>query len=173
MSWASRHNLLARAVNRNLGGVPVIWGAVSSIAILEANAQLVANGNVISVDYMLHNVPTADFGSIAYDDVINVAGELFTVRESPMVEGDGAFCSLILSKVEPGTVPTPERPIAEVRIDTNTQGIIYVGQAIHGAAEDSPVWTITRSLFNAAGIRTAKGSVSAATWTGRASHTYS
>jgi hypothetical protein len=90
MSWASRQNLLARAVNRNLGGVPVIWGAISGEGILESNAELVSNGNVISVEYVLHNLPVADFGALKYGDQLTVDGLLYAVRE-PMVVGDGRF----------------------------------------------------------------------------------
>jgi hypothetical protein len=98
MSWASRHNLLARAVNRHLGGVPVIWGAVSGKGILEQNAQLVADGNVISVDYVLHNLPTADFDGLRYGDVVSVGDLNYTVRE-PMPVGDGAYMMVSLSRV--------------------------------------------------------------------------
>lgn len=98
MSWASRHNLLARAVNRHLGGVPVIWGAVSGEGILEQNAQLVADGNVISVDYVLHNLPTADFAGLRYGDVLSVGDLNYTVRE-PMPVGDGAYMMVSLSLV--------------------------------------------------------------------------
>lgn len=90
MSWASRQNLLARAVNRNLGGVPVIWGAISGEGILESNAELVSNGNVISVEYVLNDLPTADFGALKYGDTLRVDGLLYAVRE-PMVVGDGRF----------------------------------------------------------------------------------
>lgn len=90
MSWASRQNLLARAVNRNLGGVPVIWGAISGEGILESNAELVSNGNVISVEYVLHNLPVADFSALKYGDQLTVDGLLYAVRE-PMVVGDGRF----------------------------------------------------------------------------------
>ena len=90
MSWASRQNLLARAVNRNLGGVPVTWGAISGEGILESNAELVSNGNVISVEYVLNNLPTADFGALKYGDTLRVDGLLYAVRE-PMVVGDGRF----------------------------------------------------------------------------------
>jgi len=90
MSWASRQNLLARAVNRNLGGVPVIWGAISGEGILESNAELVSNGNVISVEYVLNNLPVADFGALKYGDQLTVDGLLYAVRE-PMVVGDGRF----------------------------------------------------------------------------------
>lgn len=99
MSWASRHNLLARAVNRNLGGVPVTWGAVSGEAILEQNAQFVSDGNVISVEYMLHNLPTAEFSGLRYGDTIGVAGLTYAVRE-PMVIGDGAYMMASLELIQ-------------------------------------------------------------------------
>ena len=98
MSWASRHNLLARAVNRNLGGVPVIWGAVTGLGILEQNAELVANGNVVSVDYVLHNLPTASFQSLKYGDQLVADGRPFSVRE-PMIVGDGAYMMVSLSLI--------------------------------------------------------------------------
>jgi hypothetical protein len=96
MSWASRHNLLARAVNRHLGGVPVIWGAVSDYGLLEENAQLVADGNAISSEYVLHNLPSAKFRALRYGDFLQVAGEQYSVRE-PMPVGDGAFMMVSLS----------------------------------------------------------------------------
>ena len=102
MSWASRHNLLARAVNRNLGGVSVIWGAISGEGILESNAELVSNGNVISVEYVLHNLPTAEFGGLKYGDAVTVDGQSYAVRE-PMVIGDGRY---MLTSLERITTPT-------------------------------------------------------------------
>ena len=62
---------------------------------------------------------------------------------------------------------------AEVRIDAATAGTVYVGKAANGAAEASAIWTITRSTYNAAGVRTAKGTATNVTWTGRAGHSYS
>jgi hypothetical protein len=61
----------------------------------------------------------------------------------------------------------------KVLIDALTLGIIYVGTAALGASTSAAVWTITRSQFSPAGIRTGKGTATAVTWTGRASHTYS
>jgi hypothetical protein len=172
MSWASRQNLLARAVNRNLGGVPVIWGAISGEGILESNAELVSGGNVISVEYVLSNLPVAQFGAIGYGNTLLVGGEVFEVREAPFVVGDGAFCSLILSKADESTMPVPERPVNEVRIDTSTAGVIYVGQAFYGKEETDAAWTITRSTYSPAGIRTSKGTATGVTWTDRTTHTY-
>ncbi len=105
MSWASRHNLLARAVNRNLGGVPVTWGAVSGEAILEQNAELVSGGNVISVEYMLHNLPTAQFGALKYGDLITVDGLSYAVRE-PMVIGDGRYMMATLERLAITRLPS-------------------------------------------------------------------
>ena len=98
MSWASRHNLLARAINRHLGGVSVFWGAVSGVGILEQNAQLVSGDNVISIDYVLHNLPTADFESLKYGDQLVADGRNFQVRE-PMIVGDGAYMMVSLTAV--------------------------------------------------------------------------
>ena len=98
MGWASRQNLLARAVNRNLGGVPVVWGAISGEGILESNAELVSDGNVISVEYVLHNLPVADFGGLRYGDTLSVNVLNYAVRE-PMVVGDGRFMMVSLELV--------------------------------------------------------------------------
>lgn len=61
----------------------------------------------------------------------------------------------------------------EVRVDAATAGTIYVGKAANGSSEAAAVWSIIRSTYNAAGVRTAKGTALNVTWTGRAGHTYS
>lgn len=98
MSWASRHALLARAVNRSLGGVPVLWGAVSGEGILEQNTEMIIGDQVLSVEYALHNLPAAQFGAMAHGDAITVDGVTYTVRHAPMLVGDGRFCLVALSR---------------------------------------------------------------------------
>jgi hypothetical protein len=61
----------------------------------------------------------------------------------------------------------------QVLVDADTAGSIYVGKAPQGVAESAARWTVTRSIYDAAGIRTSKGTAAGVTWTGRASHTYS
>ncbi len=100
MSWASRHNLLARAVNRSLGGVPVIWGAVSGEALLEQNTEMVIGDQVLSIEYALHNLPAAQFGGMAHGDAVTVDGVSYAVRHSPMLVGDGQFCVVALKFIE-------------------------------------------------------------------------
>lgn len=68
--------------------------------------------------------------------------------------------------------PALQQPIAAIRVDAETSGAIYTGRASYGSSESSPVWTVTRSLFNPAGIRTAKGTAVNVTWAARASATY-
>lgn len=63
--------------------------------------------------------------------------------------------------------------IGSVLVDaTTTANTIYVGIAAKDAAQSGAVWTITRSVFSAAGIRTSKGTAIGVTWTGRTTHTY-
>lgn len=63
--------------------------------------------------------------------------------------------------------------IGSVLVDaTTTANTIYVGIAAKGAAQFSAEWTITRSVFSAAGIRTSKGTATGVTWTGRTTQTY-
>ena len=58
-------------------------------------------------------------------------------------------------------------------VDASTAGVIYTGTAPTGTAQSANGWTITRSTFNTAGIRTARGQATGVSWTGRASHSYS
>ena len=107
MSWASRHALLARTVNRVVGGVSVTWGTVSGSGIFEQNSELVLGDQVISMDYALHNLPTALFGSLSYGDTVTVNGVIYVVRHAPMPIGDGLYCVVALSKPDPPPAPAP------------------------------------------------------------------
>jgi hypothetical protein len=59
-----------------------------------------------------------------------------------------------------------------VRVDALTAGTIYVGTAPNGSSESANVWTIIRSQFTTAGIKTSEGTAANVTWTGRTGHTY-
>ena len=91
-------------------------------------------------------------------------------------------CPAVVKVTVPGgpavvRVATPGPPgalrIGAVRVDASTPGVVYVGAAGFGASETAPVWTITRSLFNAAGVRTSKGQATAVAWADRETVTYS
>lgn len=101
MGWASRHSLLANAVNRNLGGVSVVWGAVTGQGIMEQNSEMILSDQVISVEYALHNLPFASFGGLTYGTFILVDGVSYEVRHEPLRVGDGRYCVVALSRRDP------------------------------------------------------------------------
>lgn len=97
MGWATLSAQANRVAFSRLGGVSVTAGAASGMGILNRNAELVSDGNVISVEYHL-TVETAIFAAVQYGDAITVDGEAFIVRQGPMVIGDGTDCFLLLEK---------------------------------------------------------------------------
>lgn len=100
MSWATLSAAANRVAFNRLGGVSVTAGAASGMGILNRNAELVSDGQVISVEYHL-TVETAIFGALQYGAAITVDGESFVVRQAPMVIGDGTDCFLLLEKCPP------------------------------------------------------------------------
>lgn len=86
-------------------GVPVTAGAVSGLGILDAPGEYVADGRVITTEYLLR-AEAAKFGRLAYDDAINVGGINYTVREAPLLVDDGVFCLLLLSRLAANNITT-------------------------------------------------------------------
>lgn len=87
-------------------GVPVTAGAVSGLGILDAPGEYVADGRVITTEYLLR-AEAAKFGHLGYGSIVDVNGSVFTVREAPLMADDGVFCLLLLSKdqgIEPITI---------------------------------------------------------------------
>ena len=85
-------------------GVSVTAGAVSGVGVLDMPTQIVANGMVLSTDYVL--TCRADlFGGLKYGDAVNVAGVAYTVRETRLTT-DGAFVEVALEK--PTGIPTSD-----------------------------------------------------------------
>jgi hypothetical protein len=66
-----------------------------------------------------------------------------------------------------------EELLREVRIDTTIANTLYIGKALMDSAEASAVWTIRKSTFNSAGVRTSIGTAVNVSWTGRTGHVYS
>jgi hypothetical protein len=160
MSWASRHNLLARSVNRSLGGVPVAWGAVSGEGILEQNAEVIVSGQVISVEYALHNLPTAQFGNLLYGDELVIQGVTHQVRELLRV-GDGQFCMASLMRLDPGTSAVGRDPREGLRLDDLSD--VNITDAAQGDVliNDGTNW-VDAALPEVAYVHTQ--SVAASTW---------
>ena len=77
-------------------GVPVVFGQVTGVGILDMPAQVIADGMVITTDYKL-TVRADLFGAMKYGDAVTVNGIAYQVRE-PMLVDDGAFLEVSLSR---------------------------------------------------------------------------
>ena len=85
-------------------GVPVIAGAVEGLGILDMPGEYVADGRVITNEYLLR-AETSKFGSLTYGDSVTVDGLNYAVREAPLTVDDGVFCLVLLTKVAAATLP--------------------------------------------------------------------
>ena len=77
-------------------GVPVVAGAVEGLGIFDTPGEYVADGRVITNEYLLR-AETSKFGSLVYNDSITVDGLNYTVREAPLMVDDGVFCLVLLT----------------------------------------------------------------------------
>lgn len=75
----------------------VVYGSVTGKGILDAPSNIIADGMVLTTDYLL-TVKTADFGSAKYGDAITVDSISYKVRESRQID-DGKLSEILLTKV--------------------------------------------------------------------------
>ena len=78
-------------------GVTVTAGAVTGLGILDMPGEYVADGRVITTEYVLR-CEVSKFGDLAYGDSVTVDGVSYTVREQPLRIDDGVFCLVLLTK---------------------------------------------------------------------------
>jgi hypothetical protein len=71
-------------------------GSTTGKGILEQPTEVIADGVVLTTDYML-TAKASDFGNLAYGSGITVDGSLYSVRSSQLVD-DGLICKLFLTK---------------------------------------------------------------------------
>lgn len=76
--------------------VPVVFGAVSGVGILDMPTEIVADGVVLTTDYKLTCLASS-FSSAKYGDAITVDGTAYTVREALLID-DGKFCTIMLTR---------------------------------------------------------------------------
>lgn len=99
MSWASLVANSRKAAHRLLGGVSVTAGAVSGTGLFDQRSELVMSDQVIALELAL-TVETAVFGHLTYGETLTVAGNQYTVRQEPMLIGEGLDCVILLSAVD-------------------------------------------------------------------------
>jgi hypothetical protein len=78
-------------------GVSCTAGSTTALGILDMPGQVLANGMVISTDYML-TAKAADFGGLLYGDGILVNGIGYQVREVRTID-DGSMVEISMSKL--------------------------------------------------------------------------
>ena len=112
-------------------GVSVTTGAVSGLGILDMPMDVIAGGEVLSVDYKL-TVKTSEFGGLIYGDGITVNGVNYTVRSAQPTD-DGTFTDLYLTKIAPPATAPGGSPrefglqdLADVTITNPQQGDMLI-----------------------------------------------
>ena len=76
----------------------VIYDNTEYIAFLDQPDEMIADSVVLTTDYQLTG-KTSDFGSILFDEVIQVNDEDYTVRSVRKID-DGSLCKVSLTKTE-------------------------------------------------------------------------
>ena len=74
----------------------VVYNSVTYKGILEQPDEMVADGVVMTTDYML-TAKTADLGLVLFDASITVNGDGYKVRSTRKID-DGSLCILSLMK---------------------------------------------------------------------------
>ena len=92
----------------DMGAVPVIAGAVTGLGYLDLNSEIIFDGGVTSIDYLL-TAKTDLFGSLNYGSPITVGGQTYKVEMQPQRFNDGAFCKIPLARTTAIAIPLVSR----------------------------------------------------------------
>jgi hypothetical protein len=79
--------------------VPVVSGNGTTTGMLSQNGELVLDGQVMMVDYVL-TIVTDSLGSLDYGDLVTVDGKQFTVIHKPLPMADGVWSDVPLQPVK-------------------------------------------------------------------------
>ncbi len=93
MGWATLSATADRLALGFLGSVPVTAGASSGRGFLLQNSELVLEGQLVLVDYVLQ-VPAATFGHLDYQNNVTVNGRAFKVVHKGLRTGEGTWVSI-------------------------------------------------------------------------------
>ena len=74
----------------------VVYNSATYKGILEQPDEIVADGVVMTTDYML-TAKTTDLGALIFDAALTVNGTAYKVRSTRKID-DGSFCILSLMK---------------------------------------------------------------------------
>ena len=77
-------------------GVTVVVGGLTVKGIFDAPTNVVAEGMVLTNNYIL-TIKTPSAGMPVYGDAVTISGLAYAVRDARMID-DGLFCELLVSK---------------------------------------------------------------------------
>lgn len=120
MGWAALSATCDRVALNTLGSVPVSAELSSGRGFLSQNSELVLEGQVVMVDYVL-SVPTATFGWLGYGDQVTVDGRVFKVIHKALRVGEGMWVNVPLQPFDRTNLPVPAAG-GEVIVDGNSDG---------------------------------------------------
>jgi len=92
----------------DMGAVPVIAGAVTGLGYLDLNSEIIFDGDVTVIDYLL-TAKTDLFGSLNYGSPVTVDGQTYKVEMQPQRFNDGAFCKIPLARTATVSIPLVSR----------------------------------------------------------------
>jgi hypothetical protein len=92
----------------DMGAVPVIAGAVTGLGYLDLNSEIIFDGGVTIIDYLL-TAQTNLFGNLSYGTAISVDGQAYKVEMQPQRFNDGAFCKIPLARTTAIAIPLVSR----------------------------------------------------------------
>ena len=92
----------------DMGAVPVIAGAVTGLGYLDLNSEIIFDGGVTVIDYLL-TAKTDLFGGLDYGNPITVDGQTYKVEMQPQRFNDGAFCKIPLARTTAISIPLISR----------------------------------------------------------------
>ena len=115
MSWATRRQVAYGAVNRQLGGVSVVAGALSGVGIFDMPSEQIVDGMVITTGYRL-DCDAATFGELGYGASVTVDGDVYRLQENMLI-GDGSLCRMLLERVGDAPPWVPGATDVEIILD--------------------------------------------------------
>lgn len=87
-------------------GVPVQTPLSTGKGLLDQNSELVLDGQVVMVDYVLTST-SALVGQLDYGDLVTIGGRQFSVTHAGMRFSDGSWMSVPVQPTDDGNLPVP------------------------------------------------------------------
>lgn len=106
MDWARLSAMADRLALGYLGSVPVVTPLATGEGFLDQNSELVLEGQLVMVDYVL-KAPSTLAGQLDYGDLLTIGGRQFSVTHAGLRYSDGTWMSVPVQPTDVGNLPVP------------------------------------------------------------------